>query len=39
MHFDEKIKKLSESQGLLQCQLAANLEIEIPMFRKIEHRE
>lgn len=36
MHFGERIKELRESQGLLQRQLAANLEIDTPMFSKIE---
>lgn len=36
MHFGERIKELRESHGLLQRQLAANLEIDTPMFSKIE---
>ena len=36
MHFGERIRELRESQGLLQRQLAANLEIDTPMFSKIE---
>ena len=36
MRFSERIKELRESQGLLQRQLAANLEIDTPMFSKIE---
>lgn len=39
MHFGEKIRELRESQGLLQRQLAANLEIDTPMFSKIERGE
>lgn len=39
MHFGERIKELRESQGLLQRQLAANLEIDTPMFSKIERGE
>lgn len=39
MQFGDKIKKLRESQGLLQRQLAANLEIDTPMFSKIERGE
>ncbi|ANF50306.1 transcriptional regulator [Chryseobacterium glaciei] len=39
MNFGEKIKELRESQGLLQRQLAANLEIDTPMFSKIERGE
>jgi transcriptional regulator with XRE-family HTH domain len=36
MHFGERIKELRESKGLLQRQLAATLEIDTPMFSKIE---
>lgn len=36
MQFGEKIRELRESQGLLQRQLAASLEIDTPMFSKIE---
>lgn len=36
MLFGKKIKELREKQGLLQCQLAAVLEIDTPMFSKIE---
>ncbi|MEM6813343.1 MAG: helix-turn-helix transcriptional regulator [Bacteroidota bacterium] len=36
MQFGERIKELRESQGLLQRQLAASLEIDTPMFSKIE---
>jgi transcriptional regulator with XRE-family HTH domain len=36
MQFGEKIRELRESQGLLQRQLAARLEIDTPMFSKIE---
>ncbi|MBE9598639.1 helix-turn-helix domain-containing protein [Pedobacter sp. MC2016-24] len=39
MNFGEKIKELREDQGLLQRQLAANLEIDTPMFSKIERGE
>lgn len=39
MNFGEKIKELREGQGLLQRQLAANLEIDTPMFSKIERGE
>lgn len=39
MHLGEKIKELRESKGLLQRQLAANLEIDTPMFSKIERGE
>lgn len=39
MNFGEKIKKLREDQGLLQRQLAASLEIDTPMFSKIERGE
>ena len=36
MLFGDKIKKLREEQGLLQCQVAAFLEIDTPLFSKIE---
>lgn len=36
MHLGERIKVLRESKGLLQRQLAATLEIDTPMFSKIE---
>ena len=36
MRFGERIKKLRESKELLQRQLAASLEIDTPMFSKIE---
>ena len=36
MQFGEKIRELRASQGLLQRQLAASLEIDTPMFSKIE---
>jgi transcriptional regulator with XRE-family HTH domain len=39
MKFGEKIKELRENKGLLQRQLAANLEIDTPMFSKIERGE
>ncbi|TRW21546.1 helix-turn-helix transcriptional regulator [Flavobacterium zepuense] len=39
MNFGEKIKELREGQGLLQRHLAANLEIDTPMFSKIERGE
>ena len=39
MNFGEKIKELREGKGLLQRQLAANLEIDTPMFSKIERGE
>lgn len=39
MNFGDKIKQLRESQNLLQRQLAANLEIDTPMFSKIERGE
>ncbi len=39
MLFGERIKELRESQGLLQRQLAASLEIDTPMFSKIERGE
>ncbi len=36
MLFGNKIKELRDKQGLLQRQLAAALEIDTPMFSKIE---
>ncbi len=39
MNFCDRIKQLRESQNLLQRQLAANLEIDTPMFSKIERGE
>ena len=39
MNFGELIKEHRESQGLLQRQLAASLEIDTPMFSKIERGE
>lgn len=36
MLFGDKIKDLREEQGLIQRQLAAFLEIDTPMFSKIE---
>jgi len=39
MQFGEKIRELREGQGLLQRQLAASLEIDTPMFSKIERGE
>jgi len=39
MRFGEKIRQLRESQELLQRQLAASLEIDTPMFSKIERGE
>lgn len=39
MQFGERIRELRESQGLLQRQLAASLEIDTPMFSKIERGE
>lgn len=39
MQFGERIKELRESHGLLQRQLAASLEIDTPMFSKIERGE
>lgn len=39
MNFGEKIKELREDQGLLQRQLAASLEIDTPMYSKIERGE
>jgi len=39
MRFGERIRELRESHRLLQRQLAANLEIDTPMFSKIERGE
>jgi transcriptional regulator with XRE-family HTH domain len=39
MNFGDRIKELRENQGLLQRQLAASLEIDTPMFSKIERGE
>ncbi|MEO1417346.1 MAG: helix-turn-helix transcriptional regulator [Bacteroidota bacterium] len=39
MRFGERIKELRESKKLLQRQLAASLEIDTPMFSKIERGE
>lgn len=39
MNFGDRIKQLRESQNLLQRQLAASLEIDTPMFSKIERGE
>ncbi len=39
MHFGNRIKELRESKGLLQRQLAASLEMDTPMFSKIERGE
>jgi transcriptional regulator with XRE-family HTH domain len=39
MQFGEQIRLLRESQGLLQRQLAASLQIDTPMFSKIERGE
>jgi transcriptional regulator with XRE-family HTH domain len=39
MHFGNRIKELRESRGLLQRQLAASLEMDTPMFSKIERGE
>jgi len=39
MGFGERIKELRESKELLQRQLAASLEIDTPMFSKIERGE
>ena len=36
MLFDKKIRELRDEQGVLQRQLAAYLEIDTPMFSKIE---
>ena len=39
MIFGKKIKELREERGLLQRQLSAALEIDTPMYSKIEHGE
>ncbi len=39
MNFGDRIKQLRESQNLLQRQLAAKLDIDTPMFSKIERGE
>jgi transcriptional regulator with XRE-family HTH domain len=39
MNFGYRIKELRQNQGLLQRQLAASLEIDTPMFSKIERGE
>jgi transcriptional regulator with XRE-family HTH domain len=39
MQFGERIRELREGQGLYQRQLAASLEIDTPMFSKIERGE
>lgn len=39
MKLASRIKELRESQGLLQRQLSAQLEIDTPMFSKIERGE
>ena len=39
MEFGERIKLLRENKNLLQRQLAASLEIDTPMFSKIERGE
>ena len=39
MQFGERIKELRERKELLQRQLAASLEIDTPMFSKIERGE
>ncbi len=39
MSFGDRIRELRESKELLQRQLAANLEIDTPMFSKIERGE
>lgn len=39
MHFGERIKELRESNGLLQRQIAASLEMDAPNFSKIERGE
>lgn len=39
MDFGEKIKALREKKGLFQRQLAAELQIDTPMFSKIERGE
>ena len=39
MNFSDKIKSLREKKGILQRQLAAKLEIDTPMYSKIERGE
>lgn len=39
MNFGDRIKQLRKSQNILQRQLAATLEIDTPMFSKIERGE
>ena len=39
MYLGKRIKELREEKGLLQRQLAANLEIDTPMYSKIERGE
>lgn len=39
MKFGKRIKELRESKALLQRQLAASLEMDTPMFSKIERGE
>ena len=39
MQFGERIKVLCESKDLLQRQLAASLEIDTPMYSKLERGE
>ena len=39
MFFGERIKQLREEKGLLQRQLAASLEMDTPMYSKIERGE
>lgn len=39
MKLGERLKELRENQGLLQRQLSAQLEIDTPMFSKIERGE
>lgn len=39
MIFGKKIKEIREDRGLLQRQLSAALEIDTPMYSKIEHGE
>jgi transcriptional regulator with XRE-family HTH domain len=39
MQFGQKIKELRQRRNLLQRQLAAHLEIDTPMFSKIERGE
>jgi transcriptional regulator with XRE-family HTH domain len=39
MLFANRIKQLRENKQMLQCQFAAALEIDTPMYSKIEHGE